>query len=116
MDVRNAQHMLGVVVAQLDLNDLSVGQTVEIVTDKGTIWVMRTDLSVFHGYDQHESGHSAESVAVWGAGFPSRAPMITRSTRMLEKGGTFSAINEWNDQAVDTTIEHIMLLVEPPRM
>ncbi len=108
MDVRNHPNVTSVAVSELDMNDLEVGQTVEIVCDKGTIWAVRTNSSGFHGQEL-----GAIDMAVWGTDYVAGSPNSTRSTRKLQVGKTFYVCNA--DKVFEGTIEHILLPVKPKR-
>jgi len=93
-----------VMVSELDLYDLSNGQTVEILTEKSTFWVTRTDLSTFD-----DDVHGARRMAVCGTDYRSISPLDTDTTRMLKVGQTFSVRRAM--EQIGSLIEGILLPV-----
>lgn len=75
-----------VAVEQIDLQSLGKGQTVEVVTQLGTFWVTRTDLSRF----TDDCEHGARRMAVGGSNYRSVSPIDTNTTRLLRVGEMFS--------------------------
>ena len=107
MDPRKSANVIGVELSQLDLSELDVGQSVEIITDKGTFWVTRTDMSGFNGSD-----HGAVRMAVAGTDYTPTSPFTTQTTRQLKPGECFTAVNG-NNTAQFGTIQHIVIPAVP---